>query len=196
MLRHIPLLSILISIILLTTASAQVLHLKPHFGVRGGLTSGYTIISPKDFVTKFNSGLHLGAFYRARFDRFVVEPELIFTQQGGTIKNATELTRNTFYYATVAPVFGYIITEGLTAEVGPQFAYAINSSGGSPKGPNNRTDYGFTAGVRYDFMDALDKVSMSLRYSRGFNDVTNLTGYTFNNQAIQLSVIYSLYREK
>ncbi|SDM40335.1 Opacity protein [Siphonobacter aquaeclarae] len=199
MLRRLtPLLFLILSSLSATVASAQVLHLKSHFGLKGGLTSGYTIRTPKeDYITKFNSGLHIGAFYRHRINKFVIQPEVVLTQRGGAVKTRTSLVRNSFYYATATPVVGYILTEGLTLEAGPEFAYALNGPSGNPKGPDNNIDYGYTAGIRYDFMDMLDKVSLGIRYSRGFNNViTSDPGAKYYNQAIQVSVIYNFYREK
>ncbi|WP_420155012.1 outer membrane beta-barrel protein [Siphonobacter sp.] len=195
--RILPLLSLIFITLLGTEASAQVLHLKPHYGLKAGLTSGYTIRSPKDdVVSRFNSGLHFGGFYRQRFNKFVIQPEVVLTQRGGALKANNVVTRNSFYYATGAAVFGYVVTEGLTLEAGPEYAYALNGPESTPRGPNNRSDYGFTAGLRYDFMDAADKVSLNLRYSRGFNNViTTQPGVNFYNQAVQISLIYNFYKE-
>ncbi len=198
MLRQLPLLLSLIFISLLATnGSAQVLHLKPHYGLKAGLSSGYTIRTPQnDVITRWNSGLHLGGFYRQRFNKFVIQPEVVLTQRGGSLKTGTTVSRNTFYYATAAAIFGYVLTEGLTVEAGPEYAYALNGPNSTPRGPNNRSDYGFTAGLRYDFMDAADKVSLGLRYSRGFNNViTTEPGINFYNQTVQVSLIYNFYKE-
>lgn len=179
-----------------TKVTAQLLHPKPNFGVKGGLTSGKLIPSPvEDRILKFNTGFNLAGYYRYRTKKFAIQPEIGYSQRGGTFKQGVNITRNTYRYMVGAVVLGWMPTEGLTFEAGPEYLYALNTPESVRKGPEVRSDVGITAGFRYDFMDGLDNVSLGMRFSQGLNNVgTQALG--IRTQAIQVSLMYNFYRDK
>ena len=180
------------------SAFSQVVYTKPHFGVKIGANTSYSVLTPNyTYLPKFQSHLHAGVFYRIRKNRWIFQPEAEYTVKGGTFKGATDLTaneviRNNFNYFILQPTVGYVVTEGLTFEAGPQFGFKINSVNGPAK--SNETS--FSVGFRYDVLDALEDVSFAIRYNHGLSNVSASSNQTVTNNTFQLSVIYNWYKKK
>jgi Outer membrane protein beta-barrel domain len=185
------------------TVSAQTLEssgFPGHFGLKGGAAITRVAISggTEPTVAKNKIDFNLGAMYRLRYHRLVFQPELLFNLKGGTyqiIRTAgRETVKNNFNYLSVPILFGYVVTEGLTVQAGPEFSYALNNP--ATGGPGTNTDLGAVVGVHYDFLDLLAQYSLHVRYIHGFNNVTNVAATDFRNRELQVSIVYNLYKKK
>lgn len=174
-----------------------------HFGVKVGASFTQIAISGTSAnIPKRALEPHLGVMYRYRYNRFVVQPEGLFSIRGGTFQQepATGTTggRTTtgvsYYYASLPLLAGYIPTEGLTLQVGPEFSYALNA--GETGGPGNKSDLGLVVGVHYDFLDMLNKFSLHLRYIHGFTNVSPEATATYYNRNVQVALVYNLFPKK
>lgn len=176
-------------------ARAQVLHSRPNFGVKIGLTSGYSDYSPREGrIQKFNSAPHVAVFYRMRGVKWAIQPELGYSQRGGSHRtDSVRTVRDNFRFLTASLALGYIVTEGLTLEAGPEYLFAPKSF--SP-GPEVRSGYGFMVGLRYDFMDLADRFSFGLRYHRALNNFSTVAGQHLNVSGVQFSLMFNFYQEK
>ena len=140
--------------------------------------------------------------YRFRYNRFVIQPEVLYSAKGGTFQavkvGGKVTTKNNFAYISVPLLFGYIPTEGITLQVGPEFSYALNS--GTATGPGTRNDIGLVVGAHYDFLDMLDKFSLHLRYIHGLKNVAPPSdpalAVDYRNRVLQLSMVYNFYKKK
>ena len=123
-----------------------------HFGLKFGVSlarlsvSGITPNIPKQALAP-----HFGLVYRYRLQRFVLQPEVLLASKGGTFqtqrigttdRKSRDNTKNQYYYASVPILLGYIPTEGLTLQAGPEFSYALNAGathgpGGTPARPSS-----------------------------------------------------------
>lgn len=178
-----------------------------HFGLKvgGAITSlqlsGATINIPKRKLDPL-----VGVMYRYRYNRYVIQPEVLFNIRGGTFQQIVvgETNRKTikgnYQYVSVPVLFGYIPTEGLTVQAGPEFSYALNARLPDQSGratdyrkPGAQTDIGLAVGVHYDFLDRLDKFSLHLRYIYGFNNVSPEPSATYYNRVFQVGMVYNLY---
>lgn len=172
-----------------------------HFGVKIGASlarlnvSGVTANIPKQSLAP-----HLGVMYRYRLQKFVLQPEVLLAQKGGNFQRirigaaGRDTEANTYYYVSVPVLFGYIPTEGLTLQAGPEFSYALNA--GKANGPGAKNDLGLAVGVHYDFLDMLDKFSLHLRYVQGFTNVSPDPLAVYKNRALQVSIVYNLFPKK
>ncbi|GAB2579027.1 porin family protein [Spirosoma areae] len=171
-----------------------------HFGVKVGASftqltiSGVTTNIPKRALAP-----HLGIMYRYRYNRFVLQPEALLSIKGGTFQQeqtggSRTTTGVTYYYASLPLLVGYIPTEGLTLQAGPEFSYALNA--GDPGGPGSKSDLGVAAGVHYDFLDMLNKFSLHVRYVYGFTNVSPEPSASYYNRNLQVSVVYNLFPKK
>ena len=172
-----------------------------HFGVKIGASfarlslSGTTLNIPKQALEP-----HIGVMYRYRLHKFVVQPEVLLAIKGGTFQTeragtATRDTKsNQYYYVSVPFMLGYIPTEGLTLQAGPEFSYALNA--GKANGPGINNDIGIAAGVHYDFLDMLDKVSLHVRYVYGLTNVSPEPTAIYKNRVVQVSLVYNFYKKR
>ena len=171
-----------------------------HFGLKVGpsLTRAPIVaggITPS--IVKQKMDFHFGVMYRYRFNKFVIQPELLYQVKGGTyqqeqIASTTRTTiENNFNYVSVPLMLGYIPTEGLTIQAGPEFSWAVNT----PNGPKANRDLGLALGIHYDFLDMADKLSLNLRYVYGLTKIPETANSMLQNRAFQLSVVYNFYRK-
>ena len=171
-----------------------------HFGLKVGpsLTSapiGKDGVSPS--IAKQKIDFHLGAMYRYRFTKFVIQPEVLYQVKGGTYQKlqiaSTErtTTENNFNYISLPIMLGYIPIEGLTLQAGPEFSWAIST----PNGPKANRDLGVALGIHYDFLDNLDKFSLNIRYVYGVTKIPETANSTLQNRALQISAVYNFYKK-
>lgn len=177
------------------SVTAQTVYIKPHLGLRAGLNVATSTYSP-NFIynTKRQSHPNLGVFYRIRTQKWAFQPEVQLSVRGGTFKGELEVVRNNFNFASFVPVVGYIITEGLTFEVAPEFSYALIA----PKSivPLRRNEFSVGSGFRFDFMDMAEDFSLNIRYVHGFTNLSTTKTESLYNRTLQVSVIYNLYKKK
>lgn len=192
----------LFSLVFLSTASlvAQGQSNRPvggHFGIKvgAGITnlsvSGITANSPKQAIQP-----HIGVMYRYRYNKFVFQPEALIAVKGSTFRverlGTSTVVKAPYTYASVPILLGYIPTEGLTLQAGPEFSYALSIG---DNGPGQRNDLGIAVGVHYDFLDMFDKASLHLRYVYGLNNVSPEPLATYKNRTFQVSIVYNLYKK-
>ena len=185
---------------LTTSILAQAQSNRPvggHFGIKvgAGLTnlsiSGITANIPKQALQP-----HIGVMYRYRYNKFVFQPEALIAIKGSTFRverlGTTTTTKALYTYASVPVLLGYIPTEGLTLQAGPEFSYALSTG---ENGPGQRNDLGIAVGAHYDFLDMFDKLSLHLRYVYGLNNVSPEPLATYKNRTFQVSVVYNFYKK-
>lgn len=172
-----------------------------HFGVKVGAAltrltvSGITPNIPKQSLAPLG-----GIMYRYRLQKFVIQPELLLSIKGGSFQTeriggtTRDTKQNQYYYASVPVLLGYIPTEGLTLQAGPEFSYALNA--GKTNGPGAKNDLGLAVGVHYDFLDMLDKFSLHVRYVHGLTNVSPEPLAVYKNRVLQASIVYNLYKKK
>jgi len=172
-----------------------------HFGVKiGAGLSQVNITGVNTNIPKRSLQPNLGVMYRYRLHKFVAQPELLFAMKGATFQTpvvgTTERTTTAvnYYYINVPLLLGYIPTEGLTVQAGPELGYALNA--GKTNGPGNRYDVSLVVGAHYDFLDMLNKFSLHVRYIYGFANVSPVSQATYLNRQLQVSVVYNLYPKK
>lgn len=174
-----------------------------HFGVKLGASFTQIAISGTSAnIPKRALEPHLGVMYRYRYNRFVVQPEALFSIRGGTfqqeVSGSTTGARTTngvsYYYASLPILLGFIPTEGLTIQAGPEFSYALNA--GQTGGPGINNDLGIAAGVHYDFLDMLNKFSLHIRYIHGLTNVSPEATATYYNRNLQVALVYNIFPNK
>ena len=195
----------LVLLIFFVTSSlvAQAQSNKPiggHFGVKFGASftqvaiSGNTVNIPHRTLQP-----HLGVMYRYRYNKWVVQPEALLAIKGSTLQqvqsNGSRTTSSAaYYYASLPLMLGYIPTEGLTVQAGPEFSYALNA--GQTGGPSANSDIGLAVGVHYDFLDMLSQCSLHVRYVYGFTNVSTESSASYYNRNLQVSLVYNLFPKK
>ncbi len=170
-----------------------------HFGIKLGATfTQVSITGTSVNIPKRSLQPNIGLMYRYRYNRLVFQPEALIAIKGGTFQQeqvgGRSTTSHSFYYASLPVLLGYIPTEGLTIQAGPEFSYALNA--GSTNGPGAQNDLGAVIGVHYDFLDMLSKVSLHIRYVHGFTNVSPEATAAYYNRNLQVSLVYNLFPKK
>lgn len=171
-----------------------------HFGIKFGATfTQVHITGTSANIPKRALEPHLGLMYRYRLHKWVLQPEALLAIKGGTFQQEQTVggrttTKNPYYYASLPILLGYIPTEGLTVQAGPEFSYALST--GAIGGPSAQSDVGLAVGVHYDFLDMLSKCSLHIRYIYGFTNVSPETTALYYNRNLQISLVYNLYKPK
>ncbi len=176
--------------------------LNGHFGAKFGAQTTKTAIqgtSPN--ISKNSTEFNLGVIYRLRYRKYVLQPELLYSVKGGSFQieptsgtGARTTIHNNYNYLSVPVMFGYIPTEGITLQVGPEFSYALNTP--ASNGPAVRNDLGLAVGAHYDFLDMLANWSLNARYIYGFNNISPDAQASFYNRTFQLSLVYNFYKKE
>lgn len=171
-----------------------------HFGLKVGASFTQVAISGTSVnIPKRSLEPHLGVMYRYRYHRLVAQPEVLLSVKGGTFQQeqtggTRSTTKASYYYASLPLLLGYIPTEGLTVQAGPEFSYALNA--GQTNGPGANSDLGLVVGVHYDFLDMLNKFSLHIRYVYGLTNVSPEATASYYNRNLQVSLVYNLFPKK
>ena len=167
------------------------------FGIKAGASSSITAqegVTPYA-VERYKTAFNLGGIYRLRYKRFVAQPELLYSVKGGSLRRLgtnEQTVRNNFNYISLPILLGWVPTEGLVLQAGPEFSYAINT----PNGPGKKQDTGIAIGAHYDFLDMAEKFSLHLRYIHGLNNVSSNPLVEYRNRTFQVSLVYNFYKKK
>jgi len=111
---------VLVSVLGINQARAQAQF---SLGIKGGVN--FSSINVSDPAATWNSktGFHGGAFALIKITAFAVQPEIIFSQQGSTVKiNGQDLDAN-FSYMNVPVMLKFYLPLGLNLQLGPQFGF-------------------------------------------------------------------------
>ena len=172
-----------------STSNAQLLR----FGIKAG--PNFSDVDG-DVDSDGRTGFHIGAIAEIKAGtNFAIQPELLYSAQGAKLRSGLFLGEESevnYDYLTIPVVLKYyIITDLLSIEAGPQFAFLINDS--KVQALNDPTSFDFAvlggAGV-----DITKSIFVQARYVIGLTSAAEFnTGFTtedITNRVIQLSVGY------
>ena len=166
-----------------------------HFGIKSGLN----LASTSDEEDKYKAGMHGGIFGEFRFDRFAIQPELLFSMQGtkGTvagygIKVKAKVNLN---YLNIPVMAKFYVSEGFSLEVGPQLGILLSAKvvagvDGSSASVDIKegfkdVDCSLASGASYQLPEL--PLGFYMRYSLGLTDIiANNKGDAVKNSVFQL----------
>jgi hypothetical protein len=159
------------------------------YGVKGGLNMSNNTLGEHTSLLAF----HLGGFAEFKMsDKFAIQPELLYSAQGGKISaNGANYTTNLNYF-NIPVMAKYYVADAFSIEAGPQIGFLMSakSDGTDIKDMCNSTDFGFNLGAGYNLNETM---SLGLRYSIGLSNVIkDVSGVSTDskNSNIQLSFGY------
>ena len=125
-------------------------------------------------------------------DKFAIQPELLYSAQGGKISTGGANYTTNLNYFNIPVMAKYYVADAFSIEAGPQIGFLMSakSDGTDIKDMCNSTDFGFNLGAGYDLNETM---SLGLRYTMGLTDVNKeVAGRTVDskNSNIQLSFGY------
>ncbi|MEM6718188.1 MAG: porin family protein [Bacteroidota bacterium] len=176
------------------------------FGFKGGLNIA-SIGGDNSDGTSPRIGLHLGVMGELSLsDKFSIQPELVYSQQG--VKQDVAFTNQGMTIATAElearynylnlPILAkYYITENFSVEAGPQIGFLVSAEqegGGVSVDADevvNNIDFSAGVGLGYKLNNGLN---FNARYNIGLSDINDVAGTTDKNfnGVLQLSIGYFL----
>lgn len=141
------------------------------FGVKGGLNFSNLNGDVETIDFKNRTSYHLGALVEIRlFENFSIQPELLYSVQGAKVESGEAGVDDIdFKYLTI-PVMAkfYLISNKLSVEAGPQFAFLTDDN----VGDTFRTrsfDFSLGGGLAYDITN---NIFVQARYMAGLTEAS------------------------
>jgi hypothetical protein len=146
------------------------------------------------------TGWHGGAFVLIKVGKVGIQPELIYSKQGATIKvNQQDLEAN-YSYINVPVIVKLYTVAGINLQVGPQFGFVANAerdelAGTTPGNAEDKlkgSDISLALGAGWDLPFGL---TIDARYNLGLTKIDDSDSEyrDVKNQVIQVSVGYKLF---
>ncbi len=150
---------------------------------------------------KNRTGFHLGAFALIRGEKIGFQPEILFSQQGSTIKySGSPDVKSNFSYVNIPLMVKLYTIAGINLQVGPQIGLLTTAEVDDEdiKDELKKTDFSLALGVGWDLPFGL---SIDGRYNWGLSDINDNVGQgsgasvgSIKNQVWQFSVGYKLFK--
>ncbi|MEO9503711.1 porin family protein [Nonlabens ulvanivorans] len=165
-----------------------------NFGLKGGVNFADLGGDENDVETL--TAFHIGGFAQFEIsDTFMIQPELLYSSQGAQSEEDSEL-KFRLNYINVPIMAKLLVADGLSAEIGPQFGFAVSKKltydGDSEDLEDifKSFDYGVGLGASYEFSGGL---MLSLRYNLGLANIAGdeLEDIRISNNVGQISIGYT-----
>ncbi|MDO6597527.1 porin family protein [Oceanihabitans sp. 2_MG-2023] len=160
------------------------------FGAKAGVN--LASIDGDSNNTDMKVGFHVGGVAEIMFnDKLGVQPEILYSSQGGKEDIGDDNFKYNFDYINVPVMVKYFVIEGLSVETGPQVGYLVNAKAKNDSDSIDLDnikdiDFGINFGAGYK-MDS--GILFSVRYNLGIINI-NDGGNDVKNKVIQFSVGY------
>ena len=144
---------------------------RTHFGLKGGLNDSTLEVKYQD-VFDYKLGFHAGALAHIHItQRIALQPELLYSNQGGKIRNS-EVKHHVNYIAV--PVLGqFMFGDGFRLQAGPQVGFLVGAK------RQDQDDNRFNIKENYEAVDFSLAAGLSFVSSSGLGaDVRWLFGLT------------------
>ncbi|MBI3217973.1 MAG: PorT family protein [Bacteroidetes bacterium] len=171
-------------------------------GIKGGLNFANIDASSLNAAYNSRTGYHGGAFVLVKLGKIGIQPELIYSKQGSTVRiNSTDIESN-YDYFNIPIVLKLYTVAGINIQVGPQFGFAsgtipytsINGQGQPVTLYDNLKGSDISAALGLGW-DAPFGLTFDARYNLGLTKINEgLLAKDVKNQVIQISVGYKLFK--
>jgi hypothetical protein len=168
------------------------------YGVKAGLNLA-NFGGDDEFTDGFEglTSFHIGGFAQIGIsDKFMIQPELIYSQQGAQDEEDSDLKLR-INYLNLPIMAKYMVADGFSLELGPQVGFAISrkiTDGDIDVDADDEIkalDFGVGVGAGYELPSGL---MFSVRYNLGLanllEDDFGGDDFSLNNNVLQVSVGY------
>ncbi|MEO5945830.1 MAG: porin family protein [Chitinophagaceae bacterium] len=166
-----------------------------NYGLKAGYNSSSVQISNgTDYKGK--SGLHIGGLAHIHVtSHFAVQPELVFSMQGGERTNS-KLKMN---YINVPVIGQFMVSDGFRLQTGPQIGFLVSAKqkvGDVEVDIDNSfssVDFSWVFGAGYIFKSGF---GIDARYNLGLSNVSDDNSFEAKNRVLQVGVFYQFTNHK
>lgn len=194
-----------LSILFVGIANLAIGQAQLAIGLKGGLNFAKLDVSgslSSSYESK--TGFHGGAFMLIKLSKIGIQPELIFSKQGSSLKYSGSPTlESNFNYINVPIMLKLYTVAGINIQVGPQFGFVTKAEQDIPDFSGNITTQDIKDQLKgYDLAlglglgwDAPFGLMVDARYNLGLSKINDVSGSPeAKNQVIQVSVGYKLFK--
>lgn len=162
----------------LTSLQAQTIEIGIKAGVNYANFNGSDIQT--DAITSYHAGLvaEIGLL-----DSFSIQPELLYSTQGASYKNAIDEYQNELGYLSIPVMLKLYVTNTLSLEAGPQASFLVSKKDEFNLNDYNSFDFGVNAGLGFQITKSL---FAQARYTLGLTEVSK--NADVKNSVVQVSV--------
>ncbi len=165
-------------------------------GLKGGLNFANLDVKSISNTYDNRTGYHAGAFALLKFANIGIQPELIFSQQGSTVKVNGNDVKSNFSYMNIPIMVKLYTVAGINLQVGPQFGFLMNdpvvvNNNEEIEGAVKKSDISIGMGVGWDLPFGL---TIDGRYNLGLQNVSDDSSFDIKNQVFQVSVGFKLIK--
>lgn len=159
------------------------------FGLKAGFNSSSVKVKDgTDYDSK--SGFHAGGLAHIHINKhFAVQPELVFSMQGGERTNS----RLSLDYLNIPVALQYMAGEGFRLQTGPQLGFLLSAE--SKFGDlevdvddvYSTVDFSWLFGAGYIFSSGL---GIDARFNLGISNISDDTDFEARNRVFQVGLFY------
>jgi len=171
-------------------------------GIKGGLNFANIDVSKSAGANYENrTGYHAGAFALIKLGFIGIQPELIFSKQGSTLKTNTQNLDQNYDYINIPVMAKFYLPLGLNLQAGPQFGFltkaqaenAITGKMDDIKDKAKSSDVAIGLGAGWDLPFGL---TIDARYNLGLSKINDTSGTSgdVKNKVFQVAVGYKLFK--
>lgn len=162
-------------------------------GIKAGLN--LATVGGDDLGVESKAGFHVGAYAGAKFAKFGVDGEILYSTQGAQDETDSDFKINLDYI--LIPIVGkFYIVKGLNIYAGPQFGILVKAESTDETADTdikdfiNSSDFSIVVGAGFEIM----KFRAGLRYNIGLSDLNDppVPSFENTNQVFQIFVGFDL----
>jgi len=181
---------ILLAAVMFLATSAAVNAQFVQIGVKAGANfanqtggSDFNGISvDKEGITSYHAGL---VAELKLLEKFSIQPELLYSTQGATYKNALTEFKNEMGYIAIPVMAKIYMTKSLSLELGPQASFLVSNKKEFDAADPKTFDFSLNAGLGLKVVGGL---FVQARYGIGLTEISEEAD--FKNSVFQLSAGY------
>ncbi|MCB0459502.1 MAG: PorT family protein [Flavobacteriaceae bacterium] len=168
-----------LTVISFTALNAQ----NTRFGIKAGVNFSQISVDANEFGSA-NSDSRTGFFVGGVADievseKFHVQPELLFSSEGGD--------NVPYNYINVPIIAKYYVAEGFNIQAGPQLGYLVSVDGETDLEGANRLGFSLDMGIGYDINENFFAV---VRYDLGLSNLIDDSSIDAKQNSFQIGVGY------
>jgi hypothetical protein len=195
----------LLGVLLLGIVSVSHAQMKMAIGLKAGPNFANLNVHDANATYQNRTGWHGGAFLLVRGEKVGLQPEVIFSQQGSTIKINQQDFKANYSYLNIPVIVKLYTVLGINLQIGPQFGFLTRaksdydpitkqtySSTRDVKAAYKKSDVSLAMGVGWDLPFGL---TIDGRYNLGLTKLNNDAAVEeTRNQVWQVSVGYKIFK--
>jgi hypothetical protein len=153
---------------------------------------------------KSRTGFHGGAFVNVKLTKIAIQPEILFSQQGSTVKINSQNYDQNFNYINVPIMVKLYLAAGLNLQLGPQFGFVSLAEAPTYDQVNQKWtvqdvkdevkkfDLSAAMGAGWDLPFGL---TVDARYNLGLSKINEKSAApAAKNQVYQVSIGYKIFK--